>query len=140
MNFRINLILNLICMELKTQLVSLELAKEMKELVFKQESAFYWYDDEIKMFESFEFPPSGKEIHFVDESWTNSFVRLYSAYSVAELGIMLEKFDIRYYMDGDMWCCLLGENLQDGHGEFAKTEADSRAKMLIYCKENHLIS
>jgi hypothetical protein len=45
---------------------------------------------------------------------------------------------LHHSKDGDKWCSLYGTNLQDSHGEFADTEADARAKMLIYLLENKL--
>lgn len=124
-------------MKLEQQVVSLELAKKMKELGFKQESLFYWINRE-------EIP--GKTIwclEFADEQKIDYLKKsnfdIISAYTVAELGEMLpdhfhtQKSGVDYFIQSQ-----LPSQIALGHYEFSETEADVRAKMLIYLKENNL--
>jgi len=124
-------------MNIENQVVSLELAKKMKELGFEQESFFQW---EV----SFD---TGRLIyknlcncrHFE----TQDVKEYYSAYTVAELGEMLprrldEYADLICEKRKDEMTVYYGGN--DGCGEIlrclteAETEADARAKMLILLK------
>lgn len=41
--------------------------------------------------------------------------------------------------DGDKWCVLYGENLQEGHGEFDESISIAMNHMVIYLLENNLI-
>lgn len=125
-------------MELSKQCVSLELSKRLKDLGVKQESLFKWvidYPTEMKNYiTSFEdeIPPGDKQI---------------SAFTVAELGELLPyQFDRQWLpiKDDDgtwhVWEREFGMYDKDGN-EFQNeaTEADARAKMLIYLLENHLL-
>lgn len=136
-------------MELTKQVCSLELSKKLKELGVKQESYFWWipstnpvhpetYLDTLKEYESFE------EIQAV------------SAFTVAELGDMLpqtiKKDEDIYYIspsaNGSGLKYMDYTKYENGVGIFlrayplvgADTEADARAKMLIYLLENNLIT
>ena len=138
-------------MQLEDQMCSLELAKRLKELGVEQDSLFYYrtqylYDgsDEIVlMINKFDSPRA-------HERMSNP---KYSAFTVAELGEMLparlkpdlpsKKFArldickgtdsrwlISYYYD---------ITLPPKNALIGNTEADARAKMLIYLIENDLI-
>lgn len=129
--------------------VSLELAKKMKELGFKQESDFCWCRAYGKIYlenekDSLEYLPSN----------------LFSAYHVGELGEMLP---ITIQMNSETHWLEMGkttfwyhcgyiyqhEGETRGWGRFndtvhhalgeGKTEADARARMLIYLAENNLL-
>ena len=68
-------------MELKEQVVSLELAKKLKEIGVKQESLFWWdgytnFEDEIKL-------------EYGKPDFVAGDAMFYSAFTVAELGEML---------------------------------------------------
>jgi hypothetical protein len=144
-------------MTLENQVVSLDLAKKLKELGVKQESLFYWTAVERpKHFKTKNIatvnPNAGKE-GYMDTyfEWT---VRLneikndlsLSAFTVAELGKMLPHevtSSKRWPKTTGTWKSLLiGLNnnglIQDDHIEIGGTEADARAKMLIYLLENNL--
>jgi hypothetical protein len=139
-------------MPLEKQVVSLELAKKLKELGVKQESAYGWL-----------YGNQGAELYsaerFVNsnEQWIH-LVKKCNAYTVAELGEMLPKVIYEYENDEQKeyyleygydetetkkTCkvaysnCLLGETKIL---IFANTEANSRTKMLIYLIENNLIT
>lgn len=113
-------------MKLEQQCCSLELAKKLKELGVKQESLFVWwvYDNgEADIIDSSQKFEKGriKDFHF-------------SAFTVAELGDMLpntEECISRKEPNEKEWRC--GNQIES-------TEADARAKMLIYLLENNLIT
>jgi len=125
-------------MELKNQVVSLKLAKKMKELGFEQESAFYWVitlttDYHLSFYDN-DLPQCLKERN-----------DCYSAYTVAELGKMLPSY---YFSEGrrykiycdkdeltDDWIIKIINNEKEVECGFADTEADGRAKCLIYLVE-----
>lgn len=117
-------------MKLEDQVCSLELAKSLKSLGVKQESLFWW----IKWNEHY-----GMHVEY-RPNFVAKDMGKYSTFTVAELGEMLPANEIHYSIDGNQWCVLYGNDLMDGHGEFADTEADARAKMLIYLIENKLIN
>ncbi len=114
-------------MKLEQQVVSLELAKKLKELGMKQDSHFWWHPD----------------FTLVDIGYDSTNKDRISAFTVAELGEMLpdylepgsyfnfsfdkggRKYDIAY--------------VNTEHAIRGDTEADARAKMLIYLLENKLI-
>ena len=134
-------------MELEKQVVSLELSKELKSLGFKQKSLWYWvehiYGDNPQSWPGDRKPGNyfyiklGKPSGCYCDGVYQGQERFYSAYTVAELGEMLPKYtnsgkstDERDYR---CWHCL--KNID----QFADTEANARAKMLIYLKENNLL-
>ena len=148
-------------MKLEDQVVSLELAKKLKELGVKQESAFHW------MRPTFLDAPTGhilktdQQLMDIitspktiarDETWEHL-----SAFSVAELGEMLPP-DTPSENTGKSAICwmMVSENGDETHWDNvpgrdgitgiedpmlinAKTEADARAKMLIYLIGNGLM-
>jgi hypothetical protein len=116
-------------MKLEDEVCSLEPSKRLRELGVKQESYFFWW-------------PS-KSDHVQDHK-PEGTVAWCSAFTVAELGEMFESycFTRRVYSSArdENWLC----KWQDTHGInevdlYGKTEADARAKMLIYLLENKLI-
>lgn len=115
-------------MKLENQVVSLELAKKLKELGVKQESLYNWLvaSDGARLMKN----PVLDTYRYFEQS---------SAFTVAELGEMLpRKFYSERYNNGQFYC-----QRNDGlhnHNEYADTEADARAKMLIYLLENKLIN
>lgn len=119
-------------MKLEEQVISLELAKKLKELGVKQESHFYW----VEMYE--------EPAQLFDLSWAldprrlaNEQYRNVSAFTVAELGEMLPfGYYSRRGTRGFTCGTLNNENYGTRRGV---TEADARAKMLIYLLENKLI-
>lgn len=143
-------------MKLQDQVCSLELAKRLKELGVKQDSLFYWrtFWNRYK-----EVEPEIKDTNTVfsvgDEGWYITR----SAYTVAELGEMLpadyrgyESFNgemteydtegmaFKTYKIKDKWICEAFEEDIDIEETEADTEADARAKMLIYLLDNKLIT
>ncbi len=129
-------------MELSKQVVSLELAKKLKELGVKQESYFSWVGDDIwdktqqSDYQSTSTLPS--------DQWISLF-------TVAELGEILTeiKDDSAIYEFHNNRKGLHNYHIwheeHDKRNDFkyvldAHTEADARAKLLIYLIENKLIN
>lgn len=127
-------------MKLEDQVVSLELAKKLKELGVKQESLFHWTETHIPY------------IEWVVKYNPQGLFQTLSAFTVAELGEMLPNI----VQTGDTLsqpvtgksnnkpgygCSLIDANRVTTHSlHQAETEADARAKMLIYLIENNLIT
>lgn len=128
-------------MKLANQVVSLELAKRLKELGVKQESYFYWiYTDGVL--------PDGTRDKIVagntlgDSHWELGGEQdTYSAYTVAELGEMLPPGIAYMCRENDnKWFCASVPYKVNPATNISNTEADARAKMLIYLLENKLIT
>lgn len=123
-------------MKLENQCVSLELSKKLKKLDVEQDSLFYWEYG----------------TRFIKDKSDVIYPRDISAFTVAELGLMLpwrldfgdgipkfwyttkveEGFEVGYQSNKDT-------GYVDGFVR-ADTEANVRAKMLIYLLENKLIT
>lgn len=128
-------------MKLENEVVSLNLARKLKELGVKQESEFIWQTD---------YHPYGETAIEDDGTATllsatrtataeMGVVGRYSAFTVAELGEMLPNFAFTF-KNNDGWNGNW-KQLPNGHPSFiADTEADARAKMLIYLIEQGLIN
>ena len=132
-------------MKLEDQVVSLDLAKKLKELGVKQDSHFHWKRDE-----------SGDGPYLVASNTryiSTAGTILASAFTVAELGEMLPRILFRqkrtYELalgkklrnDNEEWSCRYECESNGGYvQQVADTEADARAKMLIYLLENNLIN
>ena len=121
-------------MKLENQVVSLELAKKMKELGFEQESLFYWIIHRYEPIDLYYFE-NGINIPFDDE-----VSEKYSAYTVAELGEMLPINCASWRSDKTLYSCqrfdfggCCGQEIT------ADTEADCRARLLIWLKENNYL-
>jgi len=125
-------------MELSKQVVSLELAKKLKELGFKQESLFYH-----------NFKIEGKWVIDKGRGWSDSV----SAYTVAELGEMLPQIlkikKVKYQLSSSValdkqWFVVYvnEEDLEDNAPMpfmMCHNEADARAKMVIHLTKNKLL-
>lgn len=147
-------------MKLEQQVCSLELAKRLKELGVKQETYFVWWYTEAM---------SADVKYFPDQDWgkrewslrvnapldANRKENLYggralAAFTVAELGEMLPdvviddedrtNFWLRTWKTGQEWAFAYTYGQTSIYVETALTEADARAKMLIYLIENNLIT
>lgn len=131
-------------MKLENQVVSLDLAKRLKELGVKQESAFMWLQRKPETADEKPYWylkgngqwPVGMKIY-------NSV----SAFTVAEVGKMLPNY-IHFLKTQAgkhlvRWTETEASEVIDAgryHQELADTEADARAKMLIHLLENKLIA
>lgn len=128
-------------MELEKQVVSLELAKKLKELGVKQESYF-----EYRLFDyGWSLPikrgdiPKRLGAAYVGQDDV-------AAFTVAELGELLPLMTWTQQQkpmptpEQPNWYCLTTlPDSKTGHSTNAHTEADARAKMLIYLIENKLV-
>ena len=134
-------------MPLEKQVCSLELAKKLKELGQKQESLFYWYSlDTADTPQTFDISYGNNTTMFGVPIQEKIF-----AFTVAELGEMLPE-EISDMREQEYWvnmsrgmggCWVAGYRKNGTEGVYflhsAETEADARAKMLIYLLENNLI-
>jgi hypothetical protein len=113
-------------MKLEDQVCSMELSKRLKELGVKQESYFIWAKESLI---------PRLSLMPLDE---NQLLEPYicSAFTVAELGEISFVMVQSYKSFKDHWECVY-DPLEIGF--VAKTEADARAKMLIYLLENQLM-
>ena len=115
-------------MKLEQQVCSLELAKKLKELGVKQESLWWW-----KPFLN----AKSEEVKWIISNNTSSFGKPISAFTVAELGEMLV-----YTQTGcayRLWVCssqIMIYSQEFNHTEQADTEANARAKMMVWLIEN----
>lgn len=135
-------------MELGKQVCSLELAKRLKELGVKQESLFIWIGEQPEK--------KGQKEHYDvyrKDNWnTDALYDWVAAYTVAELGEMLVQVEVegewyvpvsyRFTNDPPSYECeLLHRKMLKSslHKTVSFSEADARAKMLIYLIENGLL-
>lgn len=127
-------------MELEKQVCSLELSKQLKELGVKQDSLFYWYED------------YNSQKIFLDYNELIIMYRgtkKYSAFTVAELGELLQKNITINNINRCLWYSRSHNILELYYNECSKkhiitivddkSEANARAKMLIYLLENKLM-
>ena len=118
------------------QVTSLELSKRLENVGVKQDSIFWW----VKHIKSGTNHYIWDLVYGKDE---NDLVNVYvSAFTVAELGEMLPDwadFTQKHYnsTSKEIWYRGYAETVMMWFDE--KTEADSRAKMLIYLIENKLV-
>jgi hypothetical protein len=123
-------------MKIENQVVSLELAKKLKELGVTQESYAYWVDQDFG---------GGFPLHI-----RGFCIGGVSAFTVAELGEMLPQLtNYRIWQQhstdtskmAGKWAVTVNDVQDDKFDEvIANTEADARAKILIYLIENGLVS
>ncbi len=123
-------------MKLYDQVVSLELAKKLKELGVKQESLYWWTTDNLNF--------TDDKCTWILEPTVDSYARRISAFTVAELldispasTSMLKRTDLptkkipRYYVE-------TFEHYRDQ--DYDSNPANALAKMLIYLLENKLVT
>ena len=122
-------------MKLEQQVVSLELAKQLKELGVKQDSLFYW----SKQVDQIHWGLEHAKYFAVDKRQD------VSAFTVAELGEMLPNqsmdLTVKLYKGNDAYwaeCHKWGKKNHLIGGE--ETEAAARAKMLIWLIEEGYIT
>lgn len=129
-------------MELEKQVCPLELAKKLKELGVPQTAYWSWvfrkgrYEQEHATY----LLETGSAYNFRPD-------RLWSAFTVAELGEMLPSdvgvvsLKMGKSVDGYWvsYCLTLTDGSLAGEVVKAETEADARAKCLIYLLENGLL-
>jgi len=119
-------------MKLEDQVCSLELAKRLKELGVKQESAFSWM--ECSGDTSLQFCPIK---HWADGNRDiNPYVEVCRAFTVAELGEMLPPLTQSTRSDqSGMWLCYFEIDFIATE----ETEANARAKVLVFLIEKGIV-
>lgn len=109
-------------MQLDLQVCSLKLAQKLKALGVPQDSLFCW-------------DTAHNEIHLrEDAEGLLEDSLLLSAFTVAELGHLLPHETISYFDLAGLWQCKYPHDSKHIKGEVS--EADARAKMLIYLLEH----
>lgn len=137
-------------MNIENQVCTKEQAERLAALGITQESYFYHYQQILNGVTTFEIYTAG---HFDFGLWSvnesveraisgESKNKIYSAFTVAELGVMLPEFycSYRYFNNenGPFWKCYNDGNSEypeDDGVELCPTEAQARAAMLIYLLE-----
>lgn len=114
-------------MKLEQQVCSLELARELNELGTKQDSLFWWQVCEDSTTD-LQYQKTTTNFGLPVRDW-------YSAFTVAELGNLLGKHCLSNSVEYGWACSCWGIN-PSVPTIFADTEADARAKMLIFLIEN----
>lgn len=123
-------------MKLEQKTCSLELSKKLKEMGVPQDSYFYWKTakDYCKLVNDNH--DSGYPIGIGKRA---KGAEHYSAFTVAELGEMLPQFAAGKFNRGNSFFWKI-EIPNFSITIESETEADARAKMLIYLLENKLIT
>ena len=125
-------------MKIERWVSNFELSKKIKALGVKQESYWYWVYNKVRDIWKVTILTQCFKDH--PESW-----EYYSAFSVGELGEMLgEDGDSCYEANNkySKWHChnlRFWRNCEKFHNEYADTEADARAQLLIWLLENKMI-
>ena len=134
-------------MKIKNQVVGLELARQLKKLGVKQDSLYYWHSclyTDSKRHHNY-LNNLNKVPDYPNPSAIQS-EEIYSAFTVSELGELLPDAVATYRYetyddDRDIWACI--KYVEGNHEKYeyvvhTKTEANVRAKMLIYLLENKI--
>lgn len=118
-------------MNIESQVCSLELAKRLKGIGINDQSFFHWveYKDKVKL--------------ELTEVISDYCIECFNAYTVAELGEMLKEqwFSSNFIVALSKWRTdfVDPETARSRKPTlYADTEADCRAKALIWCIENGL--
>lgn len=132
-------------MEPSNQVCSLELARKLKELGVKQDSLCVWVRNAHRK----RFLIENRLLSDFYERYVDKGGECYCAFTVAELGELMKNYDedmfVSYNFDNDEsfeWIAQINrwsDITFVGHTEHADTEANARAKMLVYLLENQLI-
>ena len=126
--------------DLEWQLSNLKLSKKLKELGVKQES-LWWHRSPT--------PSHGRDWWNIETCQDSHAKENYSAFTVAELGEMLpdilkennQELQItKVSFSKKPWCVSYYDKIEKMYiHQPAETEANARAKMIIYLIENKLI-
>jgi len=114
--------------KLEEQLISLELAKKLKELGVPQNSIYHWTAHNSR---------GGQfRIHRGKLGPFRNSMKYWSAFTVAELGEMLIPRHINVKKIGNIWYVSIFGIDKDFEGS---SEADCRGKILIFLLDNKLM-
>ena len=135
-------------MKLENQVTSLELSKKLKELGVKQESLYVWGSN----IDGARISPKQKDYLLIGidrkGEYPNIFQHTYFAFTVAELGEMLPDYitdeklgilQLRIFKLQEDWIVEYINRDAEKRQMFGNTEANARAKCLIYLIENGII-
>ena len=130
-------------MKIKDQVVSLNLAKKLKKLGVEQDSLWYWIYNMVERVEKphLKLKQQTTSWKVNKEDRDGGVIKYYSAFTVAELGNKLPGNTFSF--KDKAWICRWRDQVK-GSVEFtnyqfpAKSEANARAKCLIYLIENTL--
>jgi len=132
-------------MNIEDQIVSLELAKKLKEIGVKQESLFYWHKYRYKSWYSNTLRDCYLVVRSADEiekSHEGVVRKIASAFTVAELGEILTNIHGRWSSGtlnepdtDDRYICEWYDRYGVEYWTCGKTEAEARAKAIIWLKE-----
>jgi hypothetical protein len=138
-------------MKLEDQVTNLKLSKKLKELRVKQDSLLYWVDKTLAVNQFYDDLPSVYLSSGESYLWENPDTllgefgsnKVFSAFTVAELGEILKDWNLNDCVDSTelphyenyAWNILVRGSYKGD----CKTEANARAKMLIYLLENKII-
>lgn len=127
-------------MLLEDQVCSLELSKRLKELGVKQESLFYW----VRPIDIWQLTAKLTEqdgIYFNHTTIDIFPMDNYSAFTVAELGEMLPEWHDSCKRQENDWHVRVFEKKKNNicHNAFDESEANARAKMLVFLLDQGLI-
>ena len=120
-------------MKIEEQVTSLELSKRLKELGVKQESLFWWLNTG-KIFDGEDYPDAWSA-HFDEEETENE--QAISAFTAVELGKMIPRnygSSLLIELRKNGWLFRV-----PGFEVLDKSEANARAKLLIFLIENQHI-
>lgn len=128
-------------MELNNQVVNKELSQKIKKLGVKQESLFYWYVYKKSISLVYVGKYSTHTVYGLD---SNDKPKIISAFTVAELGEKLNLVKEGYILEsmqylGFPYIIRYCKNSKCLFEIIEDTEANARAKLLIYLLENKLI-
>lgn len=129
-------------MKLEDQVCSIELGKRFKELGVQQDSLFYYIETSYRASDTARdrhHNQHRKKLIYKPGGWSEKETppsKFWSIYTVAELGEMLSKESNSVMFANNKWASVIEQLLQL---TLSRTEADARAKMLIYLLENKLI-
>ena len=135
-------------MKIENQLTNLELSRKLEKLGVKQESLWWWIDGHLKVIDG---RNTTVEPYILLDSEMEELksrepivMGYYSAFTVAELGEMLPERYSTVKQFGKYRCFKIQNGDENGRftaqiSDDAKTEANARAKMLIYLIENGLL-
>ena len=132
-------------MKLEDQVCSLELAKRLKELGVRKDSIFYWLEKpfriNVKENGEQEMIEWETQLAFPPYSYIASDVKVYSAFSVGELGEMLPLGKLAASSkDESGWYMQVIAPIEKWKEMYpCKNEADARAKMLIHLIEQGIV-
>ena len=133
-------------MKIEDQVVSLELSKKLKEAGYPQEGLWCHIDNGVIGYEGIKLVRQTQAYKLKKKLFDAGVIKYCVAPTVAELGEALPKYyatrsaiSTIYERMYQCWDSERKEPLNEKWAKTAGTEADARAKMWLYLKENGLL-